>query len=130
MRISSGKTLACLSLMLGIIAGCHSATRDPTAAAVDTAKIDPELATAAGDLTHGAPATVRTDTQGRLLVYVYVTDTSAATLGKVMDAGLTDSQPSPRMGVIQGWIAPMNLGTLAGLACVERITLPRYASPR
>ena len=130
MRIWSRETLACLSLMLGIIAGCHSASRDPAASAADTAKIDPQLAAAAGDLAHGAPAAVHTDTQGRLLVYVYVTDTSAATLGKVADAGLADGQPSSGMGVIQGWITPTKLGTLAGLACVERITLPLYASPR
>ena len=130
MHIFSRKALACLSLAVGIVAGCHSVSHDPTASAADLAKIDPELAAAAGALSHGMPGAPRTDGQGRMQVYVYVTDASAATLADVAGAGLAESQPSPGMGVIQGWVAPTDLATLARLACVKRITLPRYASPR
>src|SRR5690348_3835848 len=100
MRMLSKEMLACFSLTLGIIAGCHSAGSDPVAPAASMTKIDPELASVAADLTHGIPAAVRTDAQGRLLVYVYVTDTGSATLAKVTGAGLGVSQPSPEMGVI------------------------------
>ena len=123
-------TTACLSLLLGVIAGCYSASRDPAASAADMAKIDPGLAAAADDLAHGMPTAARTDAQGQLLVYVYVTDTGAATLGQVTNAGLEHGQPSSGVGVIQGWVAPKDLKALAELTCVRRITLPLYASPR
>lgn len=130
MRILSKAMLICFSLTLGMVTGCHSAGSNPASSAANMTKIDPELAVVAADLAHGTPVAARTDPQGRLLVYAYVTDTSAATLEKVAGAGLQDGQPSPAMGVIQGWIAPKDLAALAGLTCVKRIALPRYASPR
>lgn len=130
MYIRSTGTLACFSLILGITAGCHPASGDPTASSTSVTKIDPELAAVADGLTHGMPVTARTDTNGRLQVYVYVSDTSSATLAQVAAAGLADSQPSPGMDVIQGWVSPKDLAAMAELTCVRRITLPRYAAPR
>ena len=125
MRRFSGKTPASLYLSLGILAACQAAPVQPA-----TARIDPQVAAAAQALAHGLPTDARTDSQGRLLVYVYVTDTRTDTLERLVRAGLADARPSSEVSVVQGWIAPQDLDTLAGLSCVKNIALPRYSSPR
>ena len=95
-----------------------------------SAKINPQVATAAKALEEGTATTAHTDAQGRLQVYVYVTDTTPKTLERLGQAGLAGPQASAEMGVVQGWVAPQDLDGLAGLPCVKTITLPRYASPR
>ena len=130
MRARSGTTQACCGLILVTLAGCYAANMDPPASAVDGTKIDAPLAMAAADLARSTPTSARIDAQGRLQIYAYVTDTSAATQDKLARAGLVGSQPNAEMAVIQGWIAPQDLPALAALSCVKRLTLPRYASTR
>jgi hypothetical protein len=69
----------------------------------------------------------RSDAEGRLEVYVHVTDTSADSLAKLEATGLKNAVPSPAMGLVQGWIAPRDISALAALTVVTRITLPQYA---
>lgn len=95
-----------------------------------SAKINPQLATAAKALAQGNPTTAHTDAQGRLQVYVYVTDTMPETLDRLSQAGLAGPQASAEMGLVQGWVAPQDLDGLAALPCVKTISFPRYASPR
>jgi hypothetical protein len=125
MQSRSGKFLASLCLSLGFLAACRAA---PTQS--DSAKIDPQVSAAAQALAQGGQTGMRIDAQGRLLVYVYVTDTRTETLRQLADAGLTDPEASPEMSVVQGWIAPTSLGTLAALTCVKGIAAPRFAISR
>ena len=122
-----GKYLANLCLSFGLLAGCQAST--PPADST-SAKIAPQVTLAAQAVLRGTPTSARTDAQGRLQVYVYVTNLSPDTLDRLGRTGLVDTQSSPEMGVVQGWIAPRDLGRLAALECVKTITLPRYASPR
>ena len=69
----------------------------------------------------------RSDADGRLDIYVYVTDTSADSLAALTAVGLRNTVSSPSMGIIQGWIAPGDVSALAALSVVTRITLPQYA---
>ena len=128
MRAFPGTTLAKLCLCTGLLAACHAGMIP----AADTAspKIDPQVAAAAQALTRGDATPARADAQGRLQVYVYVTDTTPDTLAKLERAGMAEALASPAMLVVEGWIAPRDLAGLAALPCVEKITLPRYASPR
>ena len=126
MRTSSGKYLAslCLSLLTACQGGTAPASTSPSP------KISPQLEAAVESLAHDATTSAHTDPQGRLQVYVYVTDTGSDTLGKLTQAGLVSGQASPEMGVVQGWIAPQDLDAVAALSCVKTVTLPLYASPR
>lgn len=129
-RVRAGTALACYGLILGILAGCPAANVDAPAHTDGATKIDMTLATAAEAVARGTPTSASVDAQGRLLIYVYVTDTTAATQDAVTGAGLMGSRPSAEMAVIQGWAAPKDLPALAALSCVRRLTLPSYASPR
>ena len=122
-----GKYLASLCLSFGLLAACRAGT--PPADAT-SAKIAPQVTLAAQAVLRGTPTSARTDAQERLQVYVYVTDLAPDTLDRLGRAGLVDSRGSPEMGVVQGWLAPRDLGRLAALDCVKTITLPRYVSPR
>lgn len=122
-----GKYLASLGLSLGLLAACQAATapgEEPSS------KIAPQVTLAAQALLRGAPTSARADAQGRLQVYVYVTDLSPDSLERLGHAGLVAPQSNPEMDLVQGWIAPRDLGTLAALDCVKNITLPRYGLPR
>ena len=125
-RLGSLLAPVSLCLALSLLSACQAADPAPSA----TAKIDPPLAAAVQALDHGGSTGARTDARGRLLVYVYVTDTGAATLGSITQAGLAEALPSPEMSVVQGWVSPRDLAALAALPCVKKITLPRYGSPR
>jgi len=124
------KLLVCLYLMSGSLMACNTAsTASPPSTQV---KIAPAVAAAKLELGQGQPPShgARTDAQGRLQVYVYVTDASAVTLTQLAQAGLADARPSSEMGIVQGWIAMRDLDALAALPCVKIIALPRYALPR
>jgi hypothetical protein len=132
MHATSGKLLVCLYLTSGLLLACSAAgTASPTAEA-SQAKISPAVAAATQELEKGAPLDrgARADAQGRLQVYVYVTDSSPDTLARLTQAGLTGMSSSADMGLAQGWIAANDLTALAELPCVKTITLPRYAVPR
>jgi len=119
-----------LCLMSGMMMACNAAGTAPSAAA--QAKLAPAVTLARQALEKGETPNhgARADAQGRLQVYIYVTDTSAATLAQLMQHGLADMSPSAEMGIVQGWIAMRDLDALAALTCVKIITLPRYAIPR
>jgi|GEM_PF-6154036 len=131
MHATAGKLLICLYAVS--LAGCMAAgARSSAIGPAGQAKIAPPVEAAAQGLERGEPLSpaARADGQGRLQVYVYVGDTSTATLARLTQAGLVDESGSAEMGVVQGWIAPGTLATLAALDCVRNITLPRYAVPR
>jgi hypothetical protein len=133
MHATSGKLLVCLYLTSGLLLACSAAgTAAPAADQASQAKISPAVAAATQELETGSPLDrgARADAQGRLQVYVYVTDASSGTLTRLTQAGLTDMSGSADMGLVQGWIATHDLAALAGLPCVKNITLPRYAVPR
>jgi DNA topoisomerase VI subunit B len=132
MHANSGKLLVCLYLTSTVLLGCAAGATSPASNPAVQAKISPAVATAAQELEKGETLSreARTDAQGRLQVYVYVTDISAATLAQLTRAGLTDMNAGVDMGLVQGWVATRDLTGLAGLSCVKSITLPRYAVPR
>ena len=117
-----------LGLALGFLSACQAAAPSPTPSAA--AKIDPPLVAAVQALDQGGSAGARTDARGRLLIYVYVTDTGPATLDSVARAGLAEMRTSPEMPLVQGWAYPRDLAALAALPCVKKITLPLYGVPR
>ena len=124
MRRIPRKLLTSLCISLGLLAACQTSTTP-----LGPSKINPKALAAAQALIQGASTSARTDAQGRLQVYVYVSEFTSSTLGSLNQAGLADIQSSPEMGLVQGWIAPSDLNALAALDCVKAITLPRYASP-
>ena len=128
MRAFSGITLASLCLSLGLLAACQAGTISATDS--PSPKIDPQVVAAAQALVRGEPTPAHTDAQGRLQVYIYVTDNTSDVLAKLDRAGLVNAIASTEMRVVQGWIAPKDLAGLAALPCVEKITFPRYATPR
>lgn len=96
-------------------------------------KIAPAVTTAVSRLETGQPLdghTARSDPQGRLEVYVHMTDMSAHALEALATQGLKHMTASPAMGLVQGWIAPQDVSALAALSVVIRITLPQYANHR
>ena len=116
-----------IGLAIMFVAACQATAASPSAS---SPKIAQEVTTALSQLGSGqalAPQKARSDADGRLQVYVYMTDFSAASLQALRSAGLKRPEPSPSMGVVQGWIAPGDVGALAALDVVTRITLPRYA---
>jgi len=132
MHAAAAKLVICLSLISELLLACSSAgTASPTADPSSQAKISPAVAAAAQELEKDRPLdrSARTDAQGRLQVYVYVTDTSSDTLSRLTQAGLAGISASADMEVVQGWIATHDLAALAALPCVQAIALPRYAVP-
>ncbi|MGA9851782.1 MAG: hypothetical protein WBR15_02495 [Gammaproteobacteria bacterium] len=98
-------------------------------------KIAPTLAAAARQLyasTAAAPLTglVRSDSKGRIQVYVYVTNTSLNVISELGAHKLQDVVISPTMQIAEGWVKPQDLDSLAALPFVIRITPPRYARQR
>ncbi len=128
MRAFPGCTLISLCFSLALLAACQAGALPGT----DTSspKIDPQVAAAAQALTQDNTTLTHTDAQGRLQVYVYVSDSTPDTLAALGRAGLVNPQAAPAMLVVEGWIAPRDLAGLAALPSVVKITLPRYASPR
>lgn len=93
------------------------------------AKIAPQVSTAMQALASGTAiaAPARSDAQGRLEVYVYVTEPSDELVKQLTALGLANAILSRDMRVVEGWLAPRDLDSIARLAVVTRITLPRYA---
>lgn len=135
-----------LSLLLGIagtmLTACaHTVAPTPDAASSTartshTSKISPLLQSAAQQLLHGTPSSVfhgglvRADDQGRLQVYVYVNKLTPDIVSNLTAKGLENTVASPALHVVQGWIRPQDLDTIAALPFVIRITPPKYAQPR
>lgn len=122
------KLAACGMATALLLSACGAA---PTAGISPSSKIAPAVATAVSRLEAGRPLDgrlARSDQDGKLEVYVYVTDMSPASLETLTERGLQAATPSPAMNLVQGWIAPRNVSALASLSVVTRITLPSYAS--
>ncbi|MGA9854373.1 MAG: hypothetical protein WBR29_03730 [Gammaproteobacteria bacterium] len=73
---------------------------------------------------------IHADSQGRLQVYVYVSDFSPDSMAALTSHGLADAMPSPSLHLVQGWVKPQDIDGLASLAFVTRITPPHYAQTR
>lgn len=123
-------------IIAALCMGCssHEAVTPPSTSAT-TAKISPSLVNAVQQLENGRirpPLTgpVRSDAQGNIQVYVHVTDTSAEHLTVLGRHGLQNMLASPALRIVQGWVQPQKLASLAALPFVVRITPPRYAIPR
>lgn len=119
--------MACLGLALVLLAGCQSTAATPSDPA---RKIAPEVTAALSRLESGQaldPQHARNDGDGRLQVCIYVTDLSAAGVQKLEASGLKQAEPSPPLGLVQGWVAPADIAKLAALDVVIRISLPHYA---
>ena len=130
MRVIPGLMLAALWL-----AACSATSPAMTANRTSaSAKISPILMQAAQQLQGGgslpANGPVRSDAQGRIQVYVHVSDTSSAALTALSGHGLQGTVVSPEMHIVQGWVNPSDLTRLADLPFVTYITLPSYAKPR
>ena len=126
MHLTAPRFTACIVLAMALLSGCQSTVATPSDPAPKVAR---EVTSALAQLESGQaldPARARSDAAGRLEVYVYVTEVTAGTVKALSAAGLKNLTPSP-MGLVQGWIAPGDIGTLAAVPAVTRITLPRYA---
>lgn len=131
----TGKSIAavpgsCILALLCLLAVACSDSRSQPAGTTAGGKLAPAVSTALTQLQIGHPLdgrTARSDTAGRLQVYVYVTDTSPEGVAQLTALGLGDPEPVPSMGLIQGWIAPKDVGALVASSVVIRITLPTYA---
>ena len=70
---------------------------------------------------------VRFDASGNVQVYIYLKDTDEAALRQVRDAVARVDIEHEESGIVQAWVAPEDLETLAALDVVQRITPPDYA---
>ena len=128
----AGELKACTLVLAILVSACTQAAPDMTPA-VASDKIAASVTRAISQLEAGLaldPHQARKDAEGRLEVYVYVTDISADSLAALTAAGLRNAVPSPSMDLVQGWIAPRDVSALAALDVVSRITLPQYAYHR
>lgn len=130
----SGHHLSCASALLWLVlaacAGPDTSAQPAGAASAD--KIAVSVASAAASLEAGQPLDgrlARSDGEGRLEVYVYVTSIMAGDLDTLAAKGLKGGVAST-MGLVQGWVRPQDLAQLAALPWVSRIALPHYAVPR
>lgn len=126
---------AALALAGMLAAGCVSSGPAPaTIDAAAAAKIAPVLQAAARQLQNGtalpAHGPVRSDAQGRIQIYIYVSNTSSDTVTALVSNGLQETLVSPELKVVQGWAKPQDLTRLAELPVVVRIAPPQYARPR
>ena len=99
----------------------------------DDGKIAGAVSAAAARLEAGQPLDghlARSDAQGRLEVYVYLTGAPEEPAPALSASGLEGITFNRDMGIAQGWIGPADLKALAALPMVRRITLPQYAQPR
>lgn len=122
-------------------------TRSPASAASDASrKLVPRLRTLVGafraeGLTRGTAAardaarrwssvTLKVDDAGRVHVYVYVADTTEATLTTARRHDLDIELVNADFEMLQGWIPVEHLEPLAAEAAVLRVRLPGYGRPR
>ena len=131
----TGKSIAaapgvCILALLCLLAVACSDSRSQPAGTVAGGKLAPAASAALAQLQAGHALdgrTARSDAAGRLQIYVYVTDTTPEGVAHLTALGLGDPEPVPSMGLVQGWIAPKDVGALAASPFVIRITLPSYA---
>lgn len=131
----TGKSIAatpglCILALFCLLAVACSDSHSQPAGTTAGGKLAPAVSTALAQLQAGRALdgrTARSDAAGRLQVYVYVTDTSPEGVSQLTALGLGDPEPVPSMGLIQGWIAPKDVGALVASSVVIRITLPTYA---
>src|SRR5215469_3545086 len=131
----TGKSIAaapglCLLALLCLLTVACSDSRSRGVEASAGGKLAPAASAALAQLQAGRALdrrTARSDAAGRLQVYVYVTDTSPNEVARLTALGLGDPEPVPSMGLVQGWMAPQDVGALAASPVVIRITLPSYA---
>jgi hypothetical protein len=133
-------SLALSLASFGFVACAHNTSLQPESLPTTTMhankKISPLLETAAQQLMQGKSSKefhsglVRADDQGRLQVYIYVSSFSPKNLATLSVRGLVNAKPSPSLHLVQGWLRPRDLESMAGLTFVIRITPPRYAYPR
>ena len=108
------------------------------AATKDTVTVDPDkdgssVADGAGPGESGeveAPQTVgdpvRFDSSGNVEVYIHLASTDEASLQQVRDAVEKVEIEGPEYGLVQAWVNPDELETVASLDAVKRITPPDY----
>lgn len=126
----AGTPALCIVALLCLLAVACSDSRSQALGTAGGGKLAPAVNTALAQLQAGHALdgrTARSDAAGRLQVYVYVTDASPEAAARLTALGLRDPEPAPSMGLIQGWIAPQDVGALAASPVVIRITLPSYA---
>ena len=82
-------------------------------------KDDSETSRTAGDL-------VRFDGSGNVEVYIHLQSTDEASLQQVRDAVEKVEIEGAEYGLLQAWVDPDNLGAVASLEAVKRITSPDY----
>lgn len=121
------------------VGGVRSSASDLLPAAAGTpaiATIAPELRVAAAALRQGASPSryargrVRADAAGRLQVYVHAAAITDALVEALQRAGLRQTSAVVTFGVVQGWVAPANLESLARVPGVSAVTPPIYAVSR
>ena len=95
-------------------------TKDSTAGAESRARGESPSSGKPDDL-------VRFDAGGNVQVYIYLKDTDEAALRQVRDAVARVDIEHEESGIVQAWVAPEDLETLAALDVVQRITPPDYA---
>lgn len=129
-------SVVCAALLL---AGCMAGQTQPishSAARGEAGKIAPVLAAAAKRLAAGTPASafaqgpVRADSEGRLQVYVYVSDLSSAAQAELAANGLKAGRAVAALHLVEGWVRPEHLPELAALPFVRRIAPPQYGRTR
>ena len=131
-HMRAGKLKAAALVLALLASACSQAAPDMSPVGASD-KVAAAVTRAVSRLEAGLPLDgqqARSDSDGRLEIYVYVRDTSADCLAALTAAGLRSAVPSPAMGVVQGWIAPRDVSALAALDVVTRITLPQYAQHR
>ncbi len=73
---------------------------------------------------------LRVSNNGRIQVYVHVTETGAGIRAALANRGLVEDRASASLGIIQGWVSEAALDRIARLEAVSRITEPSYGRPR
>ena len=73
---------------------------------------------------------VRFDANGNVQVYIHLASTDATSLQQVRDAVASIEIENTEVGIIQAWVDPSHLGSVAGLGAVRRITPPDYTQTR
>jgi len=124
-------------LAMGLVFGCTDARRQGDSVPANAAaKISPQLMAVAQQLEAGADplqfahGSIRADAQGRIQVYVHVTQVTDDEVESLTANGLEQALPSPALHIVQGWARPQALNALAGLPFVTRITPPAYGYPQ
>ena len=85
----------------------------------EVSKDDFETSQTVGDL-------VRFDRSGNVEVYIHLKSTDEASLQQVRDAVEKVEIEGAEYGLVQAWVDPDNLGAVANLEAVKRITPPDY----